>query len=180
MSSIDFVTIQPDGTEQKYYGRACFSDINLGVKLNYDIEYSCKLALGMTEDKLDFWVSFLTWMLGDDRFTWHYEGDKMIWYLNSQGMGFHKALTYLTGMRYPEESPHYVDELLKYKDEEPEKIFEEMQKFHLDKDSRLYNWTDHTFLSWFTVYHRQPISIERFREHLANPMKTYVNSHFEV
>jgi hypothetical protein len=180
MSHVTYTTISPDGVEEKYTDVPCFSDIRRfdQTKLGFDIEYSWKARLD--KEKLDFWAGFLIWMLGDDKWTWCYEGDSIVWYLNAKDMSFHKALVYLTGFRYHAEFPRYIEALYEVKDKPGVDLFREFWDFHMDEEKALGGNSNHNYLDRYTVKNLVPITIERFREHLANPNLTRVNEHFEA
>jgi len=180
MSYVTYITINPDGSEEKYNNVPCFSDIRRYdlTKLGFVIVFECK-PQALTKEKLEFWAGFLLAMLGEEDWTWCYEGDKLVWYLDAKEMSFHKALTYLTGFRYIEEFPVYIEELFKHKDLPIDELFIKFQEFHMG-DTCLGGNSNHNYISDFTAPNKKdiPISLKRFKEHLADPSMERVASHF--
>jgi hypothetical protein len=201
VANIKFWSI--NGTEVSVTQYICFASLSGCVPKQ--VRYLCYVDRDLSTDDARFYIDFIHKIFGD-KFTsrlvvmnrWKSAKNTHIssgvseptprarwidWRLNSGGMKYGKALTYLTAFRYPHEYPQIISQLVKRRkpDSSIEEDFELFQKIHLEIGSG----ENHELISSRRDYctgiqTRKPISLEDFRKNLANPLITRVYAHFIV
>lgn len=173
---ISYYEIDKDGKRGDRITYICFSELNNG--LPHSIEFPCKVMGGLDEDQVKFYVELMANFLGQDRWTCMIESSTVTFFLDCNGLTYHKCLVYLTAFRNLCENPGYIAHAYKFKDSTLEEIFAEFQRAHYV--CPCHN-TGHSLLG-VSEYMIQPASfltIAEFQENLANPKIQTVNRHFK-
>lgn len=164
---------------------ACFAKVSHG--LVDEVRYLAKL--NVTIEEFEFWMRFSRKFLTYPKIQYSVKivsigrgkNSHVLFRLKMSGNKA-KDLLYLTTFRYIEKYPNFVKSMFSKRNdaENPEEMFVNMQKIHIDNPSQYGLGGESLFCSpaYYGKSGNCPITMSRFEQNLLDENTAYVQSHF--
>ena len=176
-TNVKFFTVS-DGDEVER-SHICFSTLQYVSPFPKEVRYVCPIKC--TPKSVEVWLCCLSvWI--EQRYSFKFSKDlkQVEFVLNTEGLGYRKALTYLTFFRYLDEAAVFLDEFAKQAEGDigTQSLFTKMLAQHM-KGCGL-PMDCHALIDKYYLKPKANMTVESFKERLADMSICNVQEHFKA